>query len=353
MKMYFFIFMKIYLFFQCCITSSKAQEIDNGLLYRFTFTNGNFNNEINPILNGTNMGAIMCNDRNGNPKSAYHFDYSYITFNPNIQKLTDTYSFAMWAKPERLPTGGSDAKILLSIGGVAGDQAVGIYNNYLVDGRTGFGVNTYTGQGTDIAGHSSFSTQILPELNKWYFVVVIRTSDYLKIYINARLVVHKTFVNQPIYYSNSIGKIGSRYNGDQAFSGDIDDIRIYNRPLTACEINILYTQNPLTQTTPTNTCNKPNDEENLSSQAQTANEPARFEAYPNPLDYKNTIILESSNKNIKKANVILYNMQGKMLFTQNITFGEAFYLPENLMSGTYMLDVQTDKHQQKIRIVKQ
>jgi hypothetical protein len=81
-------------------------------------------------------------------------------------------------------------------------------------------------------------------LNVWQHVAVTYQSSAIKIYVNG---------NEVSYYSYSLGSgslvsdmsrnliVGNRGNGARGFKGSIDDFRIYDRVLSAGEIEHIYT----------------------------------------------------------------------------------------------------------------
>jgi len=79
---------------------------------------------------------------------------------------------------------------------------------------------------------------IKPDLDTWYHVAVVEDSTYRAIYINGSLDISDNISDDTI-------RIGSRADSTPFyFDGTIDDVRIYNRALSAQEIQQLY-QNSL------------------------------------------------------------------------------------------------------------
>jgi hypothetical protein len=74
----------------------------------------------------------------------------------------------------------------------------------------------------------------------WYHVVAVRSGSSVKLYLNGidDTGTPVTMTNPAI--NNTEMRIGTRYNGNYSFNGQIDDVRIYNRALRPEEIRYLY-----------------------------------------------------------------------------------------------------------------
>ena len=83
------------------------------------------------------------------------------------------------------------------------------------------------------------------EAGAWvHFVLTYDASaGACRIYANSVLAADTTNPNNPanVNAANSQNfSIGARYDGASGFSGELDDVRIYNRVLSAAEITRLY-----------------------------------------------------------------------------------------------------------------
>ena len=77
--------------------------------------------------------------------------------------------------------------------------------------------------------------------NVWYYVVGVRGSNYLQLYINGRLEA-QTAVSFPQNYGNFplyFGTSGQSY-WDHRFAGKLDEVSLYNRALSSNEVAALY-----------------------------------------------------------------------------------------------------------------
>ena len=88
-------------------------------------------------------------------------------------------------------------------------------------------------------------TDFAPSLNIWYHVagVIDKADNSLRLYINGAL--YSTYQNAAVgastFYNPSGGAgIGGKTSAGYYFNGNIDDVRIYNRALSATEVLQLY-----------------------------------------------------------------------------------------------------------------
>lgn len=193
--------------------------------------NGNVNDA---SINGnhcTNYGATLTTDRNGNANSAYAFDgvsnYLERTTPSFTFSQTGNFSFSIWVKKASANTG-----IML----MSGTGTTGVFIWLLQGNNTGtsyFGTNMQ--QSAWIWATSPYS------LSQWehYVGVYTGSNGQMKFYKNGVFQSSATYTYTtatasaiPLY----IGKGISSGN----FHGDIDDIGIWNRALTQCEITDLY-----------------------------------------------------------------------------------------------------------------
>ena len=77
-------------------------------------------------------------------------------------------------------------------------------------------------------------------LHKWYFLAVTKDGSNVRTYVNGNL--ENTCAYSGTDTNSNIWEIGRQnYGGDNYyFDGAIDDVRIYNRVLSASEVAQLY-----------------------------------------------------------------------------------------------------------------
>ena len=230
----------------------------NGLVGWWPFT-GNANDLSVNNNNGTVNGASLTSDRFSNINSAYNFNGSsayinlYSTNNIlNTINGLQRFSLSYWAF---IPT---NARGCIWGHWSNNNGGVGV-NCGLVDGfnnGVGFSASNYS-------GCCSFVQSSFTAYNAWSHVVVVfdaaqlLNSNVIKTYVNGQIISYSPggIANTPLGNGTSlfIGRrnIDNNNFGDY-FLGSVDDIGIWNRALTACEINNLYTSSipiPVSTTT--------------------------------------------------------------------------------------------------------
>jgi hypothetical protein len=200
----------------------------NGLQAFWPFT-GNTNDLTANANHLTNNGATLVADRNGTANAAYSFNgagnYLEKTVPSFVFSPSGTFSVSFWINRPS------------TTGGVAMMSGSGTANNFiwLFSGSAAnntFGTNKQ--QSAWIWANSPYS------LNQWEHYVCMYINGVMRVYRNGVLEVSATYTHTgalstalPFY----IGKdIGTSY-----FNGSIDDIAIWNRSLTNCEIQKMYT----------------------------------------------------------------------------------------------------------------
>lgn len=215
---------------------SQPIPTDN-LLCHYSFS-GDFSDQSGNGRNATSYGAILSSDRFGNTNQAAFFNgSSYINTNWTPGQMSQI-SMSVWIKATSI---GWDNMIISAgrdTGAPYGGFIMHLYNNY------GFGGFVDTANpGNRGAGFGQIS------LNTWYHGVFTYSGATTKFYLNGELVNEYSWPNNmPVLASPEnllIGMMGAGWNMYK-WNGWIDDIRIYNRELSASEASALYNeQNPL------------------------------------------------------------------------------------------------------------
>ena len=200
----------------------------NGLVGWWPF-NGNANDESGNGNNGTVNGATLTNDRFGNVDASYSFNGSNVLI-PLTQQIVSMSerTVSLWFYSAQAQSGGRIFEATNYFWGIS------CYNSTMFDCW-----HQKSNQAYNIVGESFQSH------NTWYNLVYVcdSTSQTKKIYFNGTLIntgLPVSNPSNPITWQNHFLKIGQG-NANESFIGSIDDIGIWNRALSQCEIQDLYT----------------------------------------------------------------------------------------------------------------
>ncbi|MEY3099698.1 MAG: hypothetical protein RIS63_591 [Bacteroidota bacterium] len=200
----------------------------NGLLSYYPF-NGN-GNDLSPFNNHlTNNGATPTADRFGNANAAYDFDgiSSFLTrTNPSYTfNSTSTFTVSFWYK--RVNTASLGIPIMHAT--TASGNFVWIFQ--LASLNMQFGTNK---QGSAwIWAQSTTTTDV------WTHIVMVYNAGQMTLYKDNVAAATGTF-NHTSVSSTTLPLLIGKGVGGSHFYGQIDDIGIWNRALSQCEINDLY-----------------------------------------------------------------------------------------------------------------
>ena len=228
---------RLLLLITICISTFSFGQVPtyvptNGLVGWWPF-NGNANDESGNANNGTVNGATLTTDHLGNSNSAYAFngtsDYIELPYSTLWDFGLQNFTIAGW---------------FLSLDG-GNDNIIRFDDGYNPSSIWGMRVKTsnlnFLCKGSGLLYSPQTSVSITTGI--WQHTVMIRSSDSLFIYLDGNLV--HTEITSAILdiqtngtYYPSIGRLGSF--SAEYFTGDIDDIGIWNRALTECEISALY-----------------------------------------------------------------------------------------------------------------
>ncbi|MES2388831.1 MAG: LamG-like jellyroll fold domain-containing protein [Bacteroidota bacterium] len=245
------------------LTPRPLQTFSTSALHGpFTWFNfvGNTNDvsATTPPNNGVPTDITFSDDRFGRPNGAAAFNGTTSLVTTTTQYTTpNVFSLALWFKTGSTTAGGSkligwaagqtgaegnhDRHILID---AAGRLTFGVYNNFNLTLRSAAGV-PYND-------------------NAWHFVVATMGADGMKFYVDNVLAGSNTNTAgeaHPGYWriGNGTGWAGFGGTGGVGFEGNMDDVKIYQRALTASEISELYTTNndPFVDVITPNRCDNP------------------------------------------------------------------------------------------------
>jgi hypothetical protein len=222
----------------------------NGLVAYYPFS-GNANDATTNGNNGTAVNASLVPDRFGQPQSAYYFNgsaYVVIPHSSSLDNLGDTLTLAAWVN--------IDPSINYSVPDIVHIMSKGAtFATLWSDFALQLG-NPSNGMFPSPAGSLVFencssqnnpirinSTVSVPQ-GSWHQVAATFSSGLVTFYLDGTAIGTATSPYQSIRSSTQPFYIGVRYIPEHGygtyFLGCIDDVRIYNRALSAAEVQSVY-----------------------------------------------------------------------------------------------------------------
>jgi hypothetical protein len=192
--------------------------------------NGNGNDAGTLSNHLTNNGAVPTTDRFGNADAAYNFNGSsqYLirntpsfTFNPS-----STFTVSLWHN--------RNTSSVVGIPIMHATNAAGNFIWIFQTGATNMQFGTNKQQASWIWAQSTSTT------NVWTHIVLVYNAGAMTLYKDNVAVATGTFTHTGVT-STTLPLYVGRGIGGNYFNGKIDDIGIWNRCLSPCEINDLYT----------------------------------------------------------------------------------------------------------------
>ena len=189
--------------------------------------------------NGTPTSVTATTDREGKASGAESFNGSTSTINLGAPSLfTPTnITVSAWFNGTVANTGGNEHGLVCK--DVSGSITNAPYCLFVLDGKVEWRITDSTNTTTQIAS-TLFGT--LSD-NTWYHVVGTYDGTTMQIFVNGNRIQTSTGVVSGAM-GNTTGtlKIGQQKGGfpTRFFAGTIDDVRVYNRVLTAKEVTALY-----------------------------------------------------------------------------------------------------------------
>ena len=223
----------------------EPASLAQGLVAYYPFT-GNANDLSGNANNGQVVGATLTTDRKGLANSAYAFDANQqINIPGSENKNTYPFTISLWVKIDDIRDGSFFSKYNggmwngFQLGsGSNSTYGLHIYPYYLNGGSIPNGIIGNYGQPTTFIVQNITTTE-------WIHCIFSVSDAGGFLYKNGVLVDQISWRNTPGAASNNlICIIGGQWNinnnaSESWFKGKIDDIRIYNRALSASEVAYL------------------------------------------------------------------------------------------------------------------
>ncbi len=227
-----------------CLTCTTNNPLNSGLIWCHPFS-GNANDVTGNGYDGFVSGATLIPDRAGNLNSAYNFNgtSSYISISKLLPSFLPTFSMSMWLKPG---TNTGNGFVLWEGDNVCGNDIYLVVQNSTL--KLGANKNSSLG-GISNIGH----TYTIPGfINTWTHIVWVMEPTTSRLYVNGNLVItinaagNGSGYNFPTSYGSKFDGNGGSCGAPRQFyyQGGIDDVRLYNRSLSASEALSLYNISP-------------------------------------------------------------------------------------------------------------
>ncbi len=213
--------------------NNLPNNLKRGLVAYYPF-DGNANDMSGNGHHGTVNGNVkLTTGRKNDTNGAYQFPgqaMNYISVPNNANLNNNTFTINAWVYTDRNDYG----------------------KNYIVDKGRDINVGTYrlgvdfVGACTKYNGTNGASVKKIPEVNQWHMITGTVSGNKAKFYIDGKLVSESTLSDNFKCNTSDPLTIGMHYyNGCPSgwaypYYGKIDDLRIYNRELSAEEINQLF-----------------------------------------------------------------------------------------------------------------
>lgn len=333
----------------------------NGLVGWWPF-NGNAQDESGNGNNGTVSGPLLTTDRFGNANQAYTFDgvndFIQITGLTSFNQLSGL-TMSLWFKTDNYHNGGLIDRMDNNSG-----HRVSIRNSNMAPDYD----RKVWGQADGYQNGPRAISNTIYALNTWLNITVCY-SDSVKIYFNGNL-ESVTDINWTTANLNNLMFGRSLPDVPEYFTGQIDDICIWNRILSNCEIMDLYystlgslnTYSNSTQSTIDSYTWPVNGQTYTQSGAYTAvipnaagcdstitlnltlsysgmdeDETAYFRVYPNPND--GTLFIQIKNEMFNEKFVVM-DVYGRIVFEDKLIQSNNELDISQLASGNYFIKVQ-------------
>ena len=195
-----------------------------GLLGRFEF-NGSLKDETTQLADGvSSVGRVLyTTDRKGQANKAIRFNAAYGVDISHVPSTPDGATMSVWIQHDTLPTPGWITSVC-SLKGFTLQQCYNFFAGSFQTGLLGTSQVVYETSGTS---------------KKWHHMAITRDNNDLRFYIDGILIgTSPSPVGAGPFDPTDNYWLGYAF-GNIFWKGSMDDLRFYQRVLTAAEINTL------------------------------------------------------------------------------------------------------------------
>jgi len=318
--------MKILLTFIICVFSLhlSAQIYDNNLLLHVNFDNQVEDQSENAAI-VDNYGGTFDTDRFGNAEASATFDgvNDFMNvINQDMYCFDDKATLSLWVKYNSTPETLDPVFILSNRSTfVFGEsRSIGMRMDATV-----FAMHYYNLTGGTLASDPS---NILFDLEWHHLAGTLNVEEErMEFFIDGELVGEKEILSDISLQGFRYVFIGGGYRDSYAHC-NVDDLRIYNRILSDCEISALYNEFQMEVI-----CDEPTEEDCTLVSVETTHKKSKGIIYPNPSSGKVQI------KHIAQNHYAwsVYSTQGKLILSGTSNAPELDL--SNLQDGYYILKI--------------
>ena len=210
-------------------TTPDSGNVSNVGLAAHWPLDGNANDASGNGNHGKVEGATLTSDRNGKANAAYHFDGGKcdairVPSSPSLKGITSVSTIAAWIKPERW----DNTWVNVFSKGEQKRQ----YGLFAKDSGTLYMNDSYRNDSPDVSAK-------MPEglkLGVWQHVAIVYDGSKTVAYVNGKPGEPKSTSGQFVPNDEDFMLGRDDYVDRENYWGDMDDVRIYNRALSASEI---------------------------------------------------------------------------------------------------------------------
>jgi len=319
MKQKFFVSVMLFIFCNLSNSQSLPDYVpSNGIIGWYPF-NSNSNDESGNGNHAIAYGSSLANDRFGNTDNAYYFNGAgnYMSVTPiSPLDFQNGLSISLWTKivspiinPNNL------AAFLVSRGN---DTQEGHFHLAYDQQAQSADNGQHFQADVNGLGNSVYSSYAVPyPQTTWHHVVMVHDNITTKIYLDGVLSNSREETNAVADITSQI-LFGKHQNAAFPYylKGLLDDIGIWNRPLTAEEISHLFGSN-------------------LSTASVTVKN--EFVIYPNPLKRGEAIKVQQDST--RKGYVAIFDLMGRRILNATFETSSINLSSSSLQSGIYLVSV--------------